>query len=157
MSKHLDPLDHAFESLKSRGAALNDSFSRKLEDRLMQEHQKQRSGPRRRPLLWLAAVGTLALLAGTGVAGYAATDGFTAWPWSFSIGDDGIVKDENGQVVGLSVDHADGSSTTMIQTDEKGIMILADESLKGEEVRFIQTLKSDKPATGLDFIRSIEP
>jgi hypothetical protein len=132
MSEHLDPLDHAFESLRSRGAALNDSFSRKLEDRLMQEHQKQRSGPRRRPLLWLAAAGILALAGGTAAAGYAATDGFTAWPWSVSISDDGTVKDEGGNVIGLSEDHEDGSSTTVIQMGEGGIILESDESLKGK-------------------------
>jgi hypothetical protein len=128
MSKNMDPLDHAFESLRSRGAALDDSFFQKLEDRLMQEHQKPRSRFRR-PLLWLAA-GALVLLAGTGAAGYAATDGFTAWPWSVSIGEDGIVKDTDGNVIGLSTDHEDGSSTTFIQMGEGGIVLESEESLK---------------------------
>jgi hypothetical protein len=130
MSNHSDHLDHAFESLKSRGAMLGDSFSQKLEDRLMQEHQKRRSGVGR-PLLWLAA-GILALLGGTAAAGYAATDGFTAWPWSISIGDDGTVKDESGNVIGLSADHEDGSSTTVIQMGQGGIILESDESLKGK-------------------------
>jgi hypothetical protein len=132
MSKHMDPLDHAFESLRSRGAAVNDSFSLKLEDRLMQEHQNQRTGPGRRPFLWLAIAGVLALLAGTGAAGYAATDGFTAWPWSVTIGDDGAVRDAGGNVIGLSNDHEDGSSTTYIQMGQGGIILESEESLKAK-------------------------
>jgi hypothetical protein len=132
MSKHLDPLDHAFDSLRSRGAALDGSFSRKLEDRLMQELQKPRSRFRR-PLSWLAA-GVLVLFAGTGAAGYAATDGFTAWPWNWnvSVGDDGFVKDQDGNVIGISTDHKDGSSTTLIQMGEGHTIIDADQSLKGK-------------------------
>ena len=99
----------------------------------MQEHQKQSSGPRRRPLLWLAAVGILALLGVTAV-GYA-TDGFTALPWIASIGDDGIIKDEDGNIVGLSVDHKDGSSTTQIWTGKgTGVMGTSDESMKGKQI-----------------------
>lgn len=130
MSTPLDPLDHAFESLKSRGAALDGSFSQKLEDRLVQE-QKNRSSVFRRPLLWIGA-GILALLTGTGAVGYAATDGFTAWPWNLSVGDDGIVKDAAGRPIGISTDHADGSSTTYVEMGEGHIIIDANESLKGK-------------------------
>ena len=98
----------------------------------MQEHQKQHSGRRRKPLLWLAAAGILALAGGTAAAGYAATDGFTAWPWSMSISDDGFVKDAEGNIIGLSQEHEDGSSTTVIQMGEGGIILESDESLKGK-------------------------
>jgi len=126
----MDPLDHAFESLKSRGAMLGDSFSQKLEDRLVQEQKKRRS-VFRRPLLWVGA-GILALLAGTGAAGYAATDGFTAWPWSMSVGDDGFVTGPDGKVIGISTENEDGSSTTYVQMGEGHIIIEANESLKGK-------------------------
>ena len=130
MSAHLDPLDKAFESLKSRGAILGDSFSQSLEDRLMQEHQKQGSRRTRLLLLWIAA-GVLALLGG-GAASYAATGGFTAWPWTVSVGDDGMVRDEDGEVVGVTTDNEDGSSTTLIQMGEGGIVLESEESLKGK-------------------------
>jgi hypothetical protein len=85
----------------------------------MQEHQKQNSGARRRPQLWLAAAGILALL-GAATAGYA-TDGFTAWPWTMTIGEEGIIRDENGNIV--------GQTTTRIGATGESL-----ESMKGKKV-----------------------
>lgn len=133
MSKNVDPLDHAFEELRSRVAATSDSFSRKLEDRVMQELQKNRSGPGRRSRLLLAVGGTVAIL-GIAAAGYA-TDGFTALPWTVTVGNNGVITDEGGNVVGKSVDNEDGTSTTTIWTGETtGMMGPSDESMKGKKI-----------------------
>lgn len=136
MSEHMDPLDRAFDSLRSRGAVWSDSFSQRLEDRLMQEHQKPAAGRTRRRALWIA-VAILAVLGGS-VASYAATDGFNHWPWTVFIDDDGTVFNEDGEVVGVTVDNDDGSSTTMIQMGEGHIEVTPvepGESLKGKDFR----------------------
>jgi hypothetical protein len=138
MSEHIDPLDRAFDSLKSHGAVLSDSFSHRLEDRLMQEQQKRTTGRAGRRALWVA-IAILALLGG-GVASYAATDGFNLWPWSVSIDDDGIVTNEDGNVIGFTVDNDDGSSTSYIQMGEGHIEVTPvepGESLKGKSINVV--------------------
>ena|SRR5687768_3498804 len=138
MPEHIDPVDQAFDSLRSHGAVLSDSFSQSLEERLMQEQQKQRAGRFGRRAVWLA-MAVLALLGG-GVASYAATDGFHAWPWSVYVDDDGIVTNEDGEVVGFTAEDDQGRATTYIQMGEGHIEVTPvnpDESLKGKSLNVV--------------------
>lgn len=136
MSLNSDPLDRAFDALRSHRAVLSESFSRQLEDRLMQQQLKGTRGRMPRRILW-AAVAILALLGG-GIASYAATDGFRIWPWTVTIDDEGLVRDENGDLIGFTVDNEDGSSTTMIQMGEGHVEMTPVEpgvSIKGKSLR----------------------
>lgn len=99
----------------------------------MQEQRKQPAARRRRRVLW-AAIALVALLGGS-VASYAATGGFRVWPWSVSVDEDGIVTNEDGDVIGFTVDNDDGSETTLIQMGQGHIEVTPvdpDESLKGK-------------------------
>lgn len=134
MFEPLDPLDRAFDSLRSQRAVLSDSASQCLEDRIMHEQNKRGSGRARR-VVWAAAA-ILALLGG-GVVTYGATDGWFTFDWTISIDESGAVEDETGEVIGVSMDHDDGSSTTMVKMGEGHIIIQANESLKGKSLHTV--------------------
>jgi hypothetical protein len=134
MFEPLDPLDRAFDSLRSQRAVLSDSASQRLEDRIM--HEQKRRGTGRTLRLFLAAAAILALLGG-GVVTYGATDGWFTFPWSISIDESGAALDESGEVIGVSMDHDDGSSTTMVKMGEGHIIIQANESLKGKSLHTV--------------------
>src|SRR5262245_55921953 len=121
MSSPIDPLDRALHALRSRCASSSDSFSQQLEDRLMQEFQRQQARPARRSVFWIA-LATGALLVGT-LGGYAATKGWTVLPVTLYVGEDGVITDENGAAIGLSIDNEDGSSTSVISIPDDGVYI----------------------------------
>lgn len=65
-----------------------------------------------------------------------ATEGFTRWPWTVHVGQDGKVRDENGSVVGQSIQNADGSTTVTIQTSPTtGLMGELPPSVQGENIQ----------------------
>jgi hypothetical protein len=94
----------------------------------MQEFQRQKARPARRSVFWIV-VATVALLAGT----VAATKVWTGWPMSVYVGEDGVITDENGAAIGMSIDHEDGSSTSVISIVPDGgyIELHNDRSVKG--------------------------
>jgi hypothetical protein len=65
---------------------------------------------------------------------YAATNGWTIWPFSVYVDEEGAITNESGEIIGVSVDHEDGTSTSVIRVDDSGghIQISAGESLKGK-------------------------
>src|SRR5262245_13542528 len=133
MSTPIDPLDRALHALRSRRASSSGSFSQQLEDRLMQEFQRRQAGPARRRVFWIA-VATVAVLAGT--LGYAAKKGWTDLPVTLYVGEDGVITDENGAAIGLSIDHEDGSSTSVIIPNDGGYIELHnDQSVKGRSLK----------------------
>jgi len=137
MTNPIDPLDQAFSSLRSHSATLGDSFSQNLEEQLMevQAKEKLKAARPQRYLVYLAIV-ALALLGG-GVASYAATDGWSSWPWTIGVNPDGSVIDEQGETIGVSIDNPDGTSTTMVEMGQGYVEIHANESLKGKSLRTV--------------------
>jgi hypothetical protein len=128
MSPPIDPLDQALHALRSQPAILSGSFSQQLEDRLMQEFQRQQTRPAKGRVFWIGAA-IVTVLAGT-AASYPATKGWTVWPFSVYVGEDGVITNDSGEVIGLSVDNEDGSSTSVISVG--GHMELDnDRSVKG--------------------------
>lgn len=152
MNEKLDNLDLAFDSLKSQRAVLSDDFSLNLEERLMKASEVRKS----KRTVWLAlAAGAFCLLMTGAGAGYAATDGFTSWPWSIFIQEDGTVTNSDGETIGGMVENEDGSFTATVETGEGNISIhtgrtkiemgpegelvetpLTADDLKGQELRF---------------------
>ena len=134
MESQFDPIDEAFDALKSQRAVFSDSFSTSLEDRLMQEQRKQkRSGTRL--MLWVALA--IVAMLGSGVASYAMTDGWNLWPWSVSIDEQGTVTNSQGDVIGGTVENDDGTSTTFIQMGQGHIEVQSNENLKGKSLNFV--------------------
>jgi hypothetical protein len=132
MSPTVDPLDHALHELKAHRAVLSDSVSEQLQDRLLQEFRRRQGRLAHRRLFWIGAV-IATLLAGT-AASYAATKGWRIWPFSMRVDEEGVITNESGEVIGVSVDHEDGTSTSVIRIDDNGghIEVKARESLKGK-------------------------
>jgi len=108
MSSHSDSVDNALDCLRSCEVSLDPVFSSQLEDRLMQEQNLERRGRGhlRRGAWAIAAVCGLLV---AGAASFAATDGWTEWPWSLNISVDGTVTDQDGNVVGEADLNDDGS------------------------------------------------
>src|SRR5262245_42917046 len=128
MPPPIDPLDQALHALRSQPAMLSGSFSQQLEDRLMQEFQRQQTRPAKGRVFWIGAA-IVTVLAGT-AASYPATKGWTVWPFTAYVGEDGVITNDSGEVIGLSVDNEDGSSTSVISVG--GHMQLDnDRSVKG--------------------------
>jgi hypothetical protein len=98
----------------------------------MEQFQKQQARPTNRRALWLVAA-IVTLLAG---ASYPATNGWKDWPFSVSVGDDGVIRNEDGDPIGLSVDNEDGSSTSVITNPPGGgyAELHFDHSVKGKDL-----------------------
>ena len=134
MNEKLDNLDLAFDSLKSQRAVLSDDFSLNLEERLMKASEVRKS----KRTVWLAlAAGAFCLLMTGAGAGYAATDGFTSWPWSIFIQEDGTVTNSDGETIGGMVENEDGSFTATVETGEGNISTI-DQLGSGNNVDLIQ-------------------
>ena len=129
MSPPIDPLDQALHALRSQPAILSGSFSQQLEDRLMQEFQRQQTWPAKGRVFWIGAA-IVTLLAGT-AASYPATKGWTVWPFSVYVGEDGVITNDSGEVIGVSVDNEDGSSTSVISVVDGYMELENDRSVKG--------------------------
>lgn len=138
MSPSKDPVDAALESLRVHGASPCDSLSHDLEQKLMDADR--RSSAR---TSWLVkSLIAAAILTGGGVVGYAAVE--SGW-WqgiTFDIGDDGLVTNDEGEVVGETVENEDGTFSTFIELGEgdgkdilaTGIMTTTDEPLTGTSI-----------------------
>ncbi len=134
MTKPIEPLEHTFELLRTRGASVSNSFSEELEDRLMLEQQTLNARSHRRPITWIAVASAVALISVATVG--LATDGFKSWFWTVTVGNDGTVQDAQGNVVGSLTEHADGSSTVTIMTGPNtGLSGDAPTSMKGEQIQ----------------------
>jgi hypothetical protein len=131
-----DPLDHALKRLRSRSAALSDSFSLELEDRLMREQQQQLQGGRWTTRALVAGIVLCGILA-AGAASYAATGGWRGWVWTFWIESDGVVTNKDEQPVGREFQNEDGSYTTIIQPGEndQSYQITTPKSSKGKTLK----------------------
>jgi hypothetical protein len=110
----------------------------------MEQFQKQQARPTNRRALWLGAT-IVTLLAGT-AASYPATNGWTSWPFTVSVGDDGVIRNEDGDPIGLSVDNEDGSSTSVITNPPGGgyAELHFDHSVKGKDLH----LEPGEPEAG---------
>ena len=131
-----DPVDAALESLRVHGASPCDSLPHGLEQKLM-------DADRRRSVKtsWLVkSLIAAAILTGSGVVGYAAVEGRWWESFTFDIGDDGLVTNEKGHMVGETIKKDDGTYSTFIQiTENGGITTTSDEPLTGTSSIFIGT------------------
>lgn len=139
MTPNHDPLERALESLRSRGATLDDSFSRQLESRLMREFsdRTQAKGRRARRAAWVALVAVGVLAAGAAGYGYAASRGFHFWTLSFQLEDDGIVTDADGRPIGFAAEDKDGSPVTVVTMPGGWIEIKGDQVPAGQPISVI--------------------
>ena len=128
-------LDQAFDLLRSSSTELDQSFCLELEDRLMQEQQRQLScRPWKRSIIW-ASIAICSILA-VGAGSIAATGEWHGWLYSFWIKSDGTVTDQNKRAVGSSFQNEDGSHTTIIQPHglSQSYEIRTEDSLRGSNV-----------------------
>jgi hypothetical protein len=144
MSPSKDPVDAALESLRVHGASPCDSLSHDLEQKLMDADR--RSSTR---TSWLVkSLIAAAVLTSGGVVGYAAVE--SGW-WqgiTFYADDDGVVTNDQGEVVGGTVENEDGTYSTLIELGEgdgfpvvdgvgivgSGMSITIDEPLNGKSI-----------------------
>jgi hypothetical protein len=157
MPSQSDPLDHALNLLRSRGAALSDSFSLELEDRLMREQQQQLQGGRwtaRGLVAGIVLCGILAAGAASYAASYAATGGWRGLLRTFWIESDGVVTNKDEQPVGMEFQNEDGSYTTIIQSEknDQSYRITTAESSKGKTLKMLavpaEQLREDQQRRG---------
>src|SRR5262245_13721923 len=146
MPSELARIDKSLELLRSHDAKLSDSFSQQLEDRLMREQQRQLSGSRAlvRRSVWagLIVAGVLA----AGAASLAATGGWRGWLRTYWIESDGIVTNENEEVVGGSFQNDDGSYTTIIHSehDDTSYAIHTEKSPAGRSLKMLRVGESER-------------
>lgn len=116
-------IDETFDKWRSRGATADESFSLRLEDRLMDEQSQLPARARRRRIAWVAAIAALVL----GIAGgaYAAGDAIRSWiqPFALDFGKDGLIRDETGEVIGETIERVDGSFESTVKVGDGAIVI----------------------------------
>lgn len=96
--------------------------------------QRQAGMPRSR---WvkIAAIAVMCLVCG-GAVSFAAVEAWNYYSGSVQVLDDGTVVDENGAVVGLSLENEDGTTTTTLEVEGGYIQMDTEESLKGQAFQF---------------------
>jgi hypothetical protein len=115
MTKNEQWIDDTFDELRSRGASFSESFSDELEERLMNERMKPNAP--RRPLAWALLIAMIS----AGIAGGAYAGGKAIKEWiygPFHVGMDGLVRNEDGDVVGKSHQNEDGTTDMSLQLDD---------------------------------------
>jgi hypothetical protein len=117
-------IDETFDKLRSRGATCGESFSDELEDRLMKEQQQQPARTRRRRFAW--AAGLAILVAGLAGGAYAGGNAVMNWiyPMTINFGEDGKVRNADGDVVGETVENFDGTFSSTVYFDEANHIVL---------------------------------
>lgn len=126
-------LDEALATLRSSGSTGSESFSQHLEERLMAE-QRRFAGGGRRPIAMPILLAFGALMVAGGAVSYAAINGWL--PRVFSIDAEGVVTNESGDVVGETIEHEDGTSTTIVrQGDQIEYRVDSDVPLNGRELK----------------------
>ncbi len=151
-------IDETFDKLRSRGATCSESFSDELEDKLMKEQQQQPARARRRRFAW--AAGLAILVAGVAGGAYASGNVVMNWlyPLNLQFGEDGSVRNENGDVIGETVENFDGTFSSTVHFDESNhIVIEGMGPAPVGGVRFYVAPTDEPPAEGDSEAESEEP
>lgn len=123
MTRTENLIDKTFDELRTRGAGCSKSFTNDLENRIMKEWKNPVS--RNRRAIWTAVIATLVM----GVAGgaYAGSDLIREWMYGpFYLEADGTVINTDGDMVGTTEWHSDGTAVTTILGE--GGMVVIDSS-----------------------------
>lgn len=86
--------------------------------------QRLERGGRRRARMGVWAVVAIGCVLAAGAGSYAATDGWTDWPWGMiTIHPEGVITDGNGDVMGEAVSNGDGSFNAHIMVNgQEGVL-----------------------------------